>query len=82
MNHHIISTLLKNKPDIIIPHSVINHVLNRFEQGQIIKNVTNDTFKNFNVSQVIILRIVSCKRADNSVLNYINENLKIESMSK
>ena len=82
MNHHIISTLLKNKPDIVIAHAVINHVLNRFEQAQIIKNVTNDTFKNFNVSQVIILRIVSCKRADNSVLNYINENLKIESMSK
>ena len=40
------------------------------------------TCKNFNVNQVIISGIVSCKRADNSVINYINENLKIESTTK
>ena len=32
----------------------------------------------FNVNQVIISGIVSCKRADNSVINCINENLKVE----
>ena len=26
--------------------------------------------------------IVSCKRADNSVINYINENLKVESTTE
>ena len=40
------------------------------------------TCKNFDVNQVIISGIVSCKRADNSVINYINENLKIESTTK
>ena len=40
------------------------------------------TCKNFNVNQIIILGIAFCKRADNSVINYINENLKIESTTK
>ena len=40
------------------------------------------TCKNFNVNQVIILVIVSYKRADNSVINYIIENLKIELTTK
>ena len=35
-----------------------------------------------NIHQVIILGIVSYKRADNLVINYINENLKIESTIK
>ena len=40
------------------------------------------TCKNFNVNQIIISGIAFCKRADNSVINYINENLKIESTTK
>ena len=34
------------------------------------------------VNQVIISGIVPCKRADNLVINYINENLKVESTTK
>ena len=34
------------------------------------------------VNQVLILGIVSCNRADNSVINCINEKLKIESTTK
>ena len=84
MNHHIISTLLEDKPDIVIVHVGINDVLNRFDQDQIIKNIQQIyiTCKNFNVNQVIISGIVSCKKADNSVINYINENLKVESTTK
>ena len=84
MNHHIIPTLLEDKPDIVILHVGINDVLNRFDQGQIIKNIQQMyiTCKKFNVSEVIILGIVSCKRTDNSLICYINENLKIESMTK
>ena len=84
MNHHIIPTLLEDKPDIVIVYVGINDVLNRFDQDQIIKNIQQIyiTCKNFNVNQVIISGIVSCKRADNSVINYINENLKIESTTK
>ena len=84
MNHHIIPTLLEDKPDIVIVHVGINDVLNRFDQDQIIENIQQMyiTCKNFNVNQVIISGIVSCKRADNSVINYINENLKIESTTK
>ena len=40
------------------------------------------TCKKFNVNEVIILGIVPCKRTDNSLICYINENLKIESMTK
>ena len=71
MKHHIIPRLLEDKPDIVIVHVGINDVLNRFDQDQIIKNVQTIyiTCKNFNVSQVIISGIVSCKRADNSVIN-------------
>ena len=84
MNHHIISTLLEDKPDIVIVHVGINDVLNRFDQDQIIKNIQQIyiTCKNFNVNQVIISGIVSCKKEDNSVINYINENLKVESTTK
>ena len=85
MNHHIIPTLLEDKPDIIIVHVGINDRLNRFHQGQIIKNVQQVyvTCKNFNVNQVIILGILSCKRADNSVIvNHINENVKVELTTK
>ena len=39
MNHHIIPTLLEDKPDIVIVHVGINDVLNRFDQDQIIKNI-------------------------------------------
>ena len=39
MNHHIIPTLLEDKPDIIIVHVGINDVLNRCNQGTIIKNI-------------------------------------------
>ena len=58
--------------------------MTRFDQDQIIKNIQQMyiTCKNFNVNQVVILGIVSCKTADNSVINYINENLKIESSTK
>ena len=38
MNHHIILTLLEDKPDIVIVHVGINDVRNRFDQDQIIKN--------------------------------------------
>ena len=84
MNHHITPTLLEDKPDVVIVHVGINDVLNRFNQNQIIKNIQQMciTCKNFNVNQFIISGIVSFKRADNSVINYINENLKIESMTK
>ena len=34
------------------------------------------------VNQVIISGIVPCKRADNLVKNYINENLKVESTTE
>ena len=78
MNHHIIPTLLEDKPDIVILHVGINDVLNRFDQGQIIKNIQ----KKFNVNEVIILGIVPCKRADNSLICYINENLKFELTTK
>ena len=63
MNHHIIPTLLEDKPDIVIVHVGINDVLNRFNQDQIIKNIQQMciTCKNFNVNQVIISRMVSCK---------------------
>ena len=37
-NHHIIPTFLEDKPDIIIVYVGINDVLNRCDQGQIIKN--------------------------------------------
>ena len=40
------------------------------------------TCKNFNVNQVNVLGIASCKRADNPVINYINENLMVESMTE
>ena len=40
------------------------------------------TCKKFNVNEVIILGIVPCKRADNSLICYINENLKIELTTK
>ena len=58
--------------------------MTRFDQDQIIKNIQQMyiTCKNFNVNQVIISGIVSCKTADNSVINYINENLKIQSSTK
>ena len=84
MNHHITPTLLEDKPDVVIVHVGINDVLNRFNQNQIIKNIQQMciTCKNFNVNQFIISGIVSFKRADNSVINYINENLKIESTTK
>ena len=84
MNHHIIPTLLEDKPDIVFLYVGINGVLNRFDQDQIIKNIQEMqiTCKTFNVSQVIISGIVSCKRAGNSVINYINENLKIESTTE
>ena len=84
MNHHIILTLLEDKLDIVIVHVGINDVLNRFDQDQIIENIQQIyiTCKNFNVNQVIILGIVSCKRADNSVTNYIHENLKVESTTE
>ena len=63
MNHHIIPTLLKDKLDTVIVHVGINDVLNRFNQDQIIKNIQQMciTCKNFNVNQVIISGIVSCK---------------------
>ena len=63
MNHHIIPTLLEDKPDIVIVHVGINDLLNRFNQDQIIKNIQQMciTCKNFNVNQVIISRMVSCK---------------------
>ena len=53
MNHHIIPTLLQDKPDIIV-HVGINDVLNRFEQDQIIKNIQQMyiTCKNFNANQL------------------------------
>ena len=38
--------------------------------------------KNFNVNQIIILDIVSCMTVDNSVINYMNENFKIDSTTK
>ena len=84
MNHHIIPTLLEDKPDIAIVHVGINDVLNRFDQDQIIKNIQQIyiTCKNFNVNEVIILGIVSCKRANNSVIYYINANLKVESTTE
>ena len=84
MNHHIIPILLEDKPDIVILYVGINGVLNRFEQDQIIKTIQemHITCKNFNVNQVIISDIVFCKGADNSVINYINENLKIESTTE
>ena len=37
MNHHIIPTLLEDKPDIVIVHVGINDVLNRCNQDPIIK---------------------------------------------
>ena len=78
--HHIIPKLLEDKPDIFIVHVGINGILHRCDQDQIIKKIQqiSITCKNFNVNQVIISGIVSCKRADNSVINYINENLKVE----
>ena len=78
--HHIIPKLLEDKPDIFIVHVGINDILHRCDQDQIIKKIQqiSITCKNFNVNQVIISGIVSCKRADNSVINYINENLKVE----
>ena len=84
MNHHVIPTLLEDKPDIVFLYVGINGVLNRFDQDQIIKNIQemHITCKKFNVSRVIISGIVFCKRADNSVINYINENLKIESTAE
>ena len=84
MNHYIIPVLLEEKPDIVIVHVGLNDVLNRFDQEQIIKNIQQIyiTCKNFNVNQVIISGIVSCKLADNSVINYINENLKVKSTTE
>ena len=78
--HHIIPKLLEDKPDIFIVHVGINDILHRCDQDQIINKIQqiSITCKNFNVNQVIISGIVSCKRADNSVINYINENLKVE----
>ena len=56
INHHIIATLLEDKPDIVIVHVGINDILNRFDQDQIIKNIQQIyiTCKNFNVNQVIV----------------------------
>ena len=84
MNHYIIPALLEEKPDIVIVHVGLNDVLNRCDQEQIIKNIQQIyiTCKNFNVNQVIISGIVSCKLADNSVINYINENLKVKSTTE
>ena len=64
INHHIIPILPEDKLDIVA-HVGINDVLNRFDQDQIIKNIQQKyiTCKTFNVNQVIILDIVSCKRA-------------------
>ena len=39
MNHHIIPTLLEDKPDIVTVYVGINDVLNRFDQDQIVKNI-------------------------------------------
>ena len=39
MNHHIIPTLLEDKPDIVTVYVGINDILNRFDQDQIIKNI-------------------------------------------
>ena len=60
MNHHIIPTLLEDKPDIVTVYVGINDVLNRFDQDQIIKNIQQIyiTCKNLNVNQVIISGIV------------------------
>ena len=71
MNHNIIPTLLEDKPDIVIVHVGVNNVLRRYDQDQIMKNIQQIyiTCKNFNVNQVIISGIVSCKRAANSVIN-------------
>ena len=54
MNHHIIPTLLEDKPDVVIVHVGINDVLNSFDQDKIIKNIQQVyiTCKNFNVNQV------------------------------
>ena len=80
---YIIPTILEDKPDIVIVHVGTNDVMNRFDEDQIIKNIQQIyiTCKNLNVNQVIISGIVSCKRPDNSVINYINENLQIEWMT-
>ena len=84
MDHHTVPTLLEEKPDIVILHAGINNVLNRSDQDQIIKNIQQIyiTCKNLDVDQVIISGIVYCKRADNSVIYYINKNLKVESMTE
>ena len=84
MNHYIIPTLLEDKPDIVIVHVGINDVLNRCDQDQMIKNIHQiyTTCKNFNVNKVIISSIVYCKKADNSVTYYINENLKVETTTE
>ena len=75
---------MTNKPDIVIVHVAANGVLNRCDQDQIIKNIQQIymTCKSFNANQVIIFCIVSCMRADNSVIDYINENLKVQSMTE
>ena len=77
-------TIVYRKPHVVIVHVGINDVLNRSDQDQIIKYIQQIyiTCKNFNVNQVIISGIVSYKRADNSVINYINENLKVESTTE
>ena len=80
MNHHMIPTLLEDKPNIIIVHVAINGVLNRCDQDQIIKNIQQIciTWKNSNVNQVIIPGIVSCKRADDETFqNEKNVSIKI-----
>ena len=45
MNRHIIFTLLEDKPDIVIICVVINDVLNRFDQDQIINPFMHNVVK-------------------------------------
>ena len=83
MNHH--PTLLEDKPDIVIVNVRINDVLNRCDQYQIIKNIQQIyiTCKNINVNEVSYnFGYCFLKAANNSVINYINENLKVESRTE
>ena len=84
MNYYVILELLEDKPDIVIVHVGTNDVLNRCDQDQIIKNMQQIyiTCKKINVNQVTILGIFSCKTMDNSVINYINKNLKVQSTTE
>ena len=45
INHHIIFILLEDKPDIVIICVVINDVLNRFDQDQIINLFMHNVVK-------------------------------------